>query len=173
MDLPVFKQEFHLKGIDLLPHRDPFLFVDELISADETGALGVYTYTDPSTAIPGKTVNTFFEGHFPFYPVVPGVVLIESMAQVAGCALVARKVLPDDPAFLLAAVDKVRFRRQVRPGEKPAEFRTEQALDVAVLEIRHVLFRREQIAGNQDPAFAFRFLFHFNRMNFNLTNHSG
>jgi len=117
MDFPVFKQEFHLKGIDLLPHRDPFLFVDELISADETGALGVYTYTDSATAIPGKTVNTFFEGHFPFFPVVPGVVLIESMAQVAGCALVARKVLPENPAFLLAAVDKVRFRHPVRPGD--------------------------------------------------------
>lgn len=117
MDFPKFSQEFHLKGIDLLPHRDPFLFVDELISADETGALGVYTYTDKSTAIEGKTVNSFFEGHFPFFPVVPGVILIESMAQVAGCALVARKVLPDSPAFLLAGVDKVRFRRPVRPGD--------------------------------------------------------
>ena len=75
MDFPTFKQEFHLRGIDLLPHRDPFLFVDELIAADETGCIGKYTFTDASTAIPGKTVNSFFEGHFPEYPVVPGVVL--------------------------------------------------------------------------------------------------
>ena len=119
MDFPTFKTEYHLKGIDLLPHRDPFLFVDELIAADETGCIGTYTFTDASTAIPGKTVNSFFEGHFPFYPVVPGVVLVECMAQVAGCAIVARKLLPEgQAAFLLAAVDKVRFRRPVRPGDK-------------------------------------------------------
>ena len=117
-EYPKFKQEFHLPGIKILPHREPFLFVDELISADEAGALGRYTYTDAATAIPGKAVNTFFEGHFPAYPVVPGVVLVESMAQVAGSAIVARQLLPEgNAAFLLAKIENVRFRRPVRPGE--------------------------------------------------------
>lgn len=110
MEFPTFEIEYHKPGIELLPHRAPFLFVDELIAADEKGALAKYTYT--------LEKNDFFKGHFPEYPVVPGVVLVETMAQAAGAAVVARKLLGEGtPLFFLAHIDAVKFRRQVRPGD--------------------------------------------------------
>ena len=113
MEFPAFKNVYNKPGIELLPHRAPFLFVDTLVSADESGALGEYTVSFEK--------NDFFKGHFPDYPVVPGVVLIEAMAQVAGAGIVARGILGGQgkvPTFLFAGVDGVRFRKPVRPGDK-------------------------------------------------------
>lgn len=92
----------------LLPHREPFLFVDEILSADEKGSVCIKRFTGD---------EFFFQGHFPQYPVVPGVLLVETMAQAGGAALNFQKVFSEDSLFFLATVDKVKFRNQVRPGD--------------------------------------------------------
>jgi 3-hydroxyacyl-[acyl-carrier-protein] dehydratase len=104
-----------MSGIDrteiegLLPHRVPFLFVDDIDHADQERIIARHVFTEE---------EFFFAGHFPGYPVVPGVVLIETMAQSGGAGLRKLGLLPGDALFFLAAVDKVKFRRQVRPGEE-------------------------------------------------------
>jgi len=110
MELPSFKNVYNLAGEELLPHRPPFLFVDRLLSADATGAIGEYTFT--------LEKNDFFRGHFPGFPVVPGVVLIEAMAQVAGASVVARKIVGEQASFAIASIDEVRFRQPFRPGDR-------------------------------------------------------
>ena len=92
----------------LLPHRKPFLFVDTIESYDENGCVCTRKFTD---------ADFFFKGHFPQYPVVPGVILIETMAQGGGAALSLQKTFAEGSLFFLATVDKVKFRHQVRPGD--------------------------------------------------------
>ena len=95
-----------------LPHRYPFLLVDRVIE---------YVRGESIKALKNVSINEpFFQGHFPHYPVMPGVLLVEAMAQ-ASCILGFRSsdVVPDnDNVYLFVGVDKVRFRQPVHPGDQ-------------------------------------------------------
>lgn len=93
----------------LLPHRDPFLFIDTIDVTDEKEIVARHVFAEN---------EFFFKGHFPEYPVVPGVILIETMAQAGGAGLAKRGIMGENALFFLASVDKVKFRRQIRPGEE-------------------------------------------------------
>lgn len=97
---------------ELLPHRFPFLLVDRVIALEPYKQI---------TAIKNVTANEhFFEGHFPGNPVMPGVLIIEAMAQAAG--ILGFKSLgktPDDGSiYMFAGIDNARFKRQVVPGDQ-------------------------------------------------------
>ncbi|NMG03826.1 3-hydroxyacyl-ACP dehydratase FabZ [Azoarcus taiwanensis] len=98
--------------LSYLPHRYPFLLVDRVIEIEEGKRI---------VAIKNVTMNEpFFPGHFPGHPVMPGVLIVEAMAQVA--ALLSFKsmgVKPDENSVVLfAGIDNVRFKRQVVPGDQ-------------------------------------------------------
>lgn len=95
--------------LKLLPHRYPFVLVDRVESLIEHESIH---------AIKNVTINEpFFTGHFPGNPVMPGVLMIEAMAQASGILAKISANLPDGQVIVLAGVDQVRFKRMVRPGD--------------------------------------------------------
>ena len=92
----------------ILPHRFPFLLVDKIVEL-EIGKRAV--------GIKNVTINEhFFQGHFPEYPVMPGVLIVEALAQTGGIALGTMEEYKGRIAFF-AGIDNVRFKRQVKPGD--------------------------------------------------------
>ena len=88
-----------------LPHREPFVFVDEVLELENgVSARGVKIF---------RGDEAFFAGHFPGDPIVPGVIVTEALAQIAGIAAGEAGV-----RFLLSAVRAMKFHRAVRPGER-------------------------------------------------------
>jgi 3-hydroxyacyl-[acyl-carrier-protein] dehydratase len=92
----------------IIPHRYPFLLVDRIIEI-EPGKRAV--------GIKNVTINEhFFQGHFPDFPVMPGVLIVEAIAQVGAVAVLKQEEYRGRIAFF-AGIDNVRFKRQVKPGD--------------------------------------------------------
>ena len=97
---------------EILPHRYPFLFIDKVLELTPEKSI---------TAIKNVTINEpQFEGHFPAHPIMPGVLMIEAMAQAGGVLYVKTtgEALSDDNWFFLAGVNNARFKSIVKPGDQ-------------------------------------------------------
>ncbi|MCD5324088.1 MULTISPECIES: 3-hydroxyacyl-ACP dehydratase FabZ [Pontibacillus] len=93
---------------DIIPHRYPFLLVDQITELEEG-----------KRAVGKKNVTAnepFFQGHFPSYNVMPGVLIVEALAQVGAVAMLKKEENQGRLAFF-TGIDKCRFKRQVRPGD--------------------------------------------------------
>lgn len=96
--------------MQILPHRYPFLLVDRVLEIEPRKRI---------VAIKNVTINEeFFLGHFPGHPVMPGVLLVEGMAQAGGILLLHDSPGDRDDLIYLAGVDRARFRRPVVPGDQ-------------------------------------------------------
>ena len=104
--------EFEIdKIMEFLPHRYPFLMVDRVIETSEGESL---------SALKNVSVNEpFFQGHFPNQPIMPGVLILEALAQATGLLAFSSKAVDyENKIYMLVGIDKARFRGQVVPGDQ-------------------------------------------------------
>ncbi len=92
----------------ILPHRYPFLLVDRIVEMEPERIVGIKNVT---------ANEPFFQGHFPDFPVMPGVLIVEAMAQTAGVLVLKSIADRENKLVLLVAVENARFRRPVVPGD--------------------------------------------------------
>lgn len=128
----------------LLPHRYPFLMVDRVIEREEGQRV---------VAVKNVTINEpFFQGHYPQTPVMPGVMIVEAMAQVGGLATAGA---PDSDILpLLAAIEKVRFREVVKPGDQLVISATVQAARAGVVKISAIAKVDDKVVAEGHLTFA-------------------
>ncbi|MEJ2471158.1 MAG: 3-hydroxyacyl-ACP dehydratase FabZ [Desulfuromonadales bacterium] len=101
-----------LKTLDimkLLPHRYPFLLVDKIVD---------FVKDEKIVGIKNVTINEpFFQGHFPDHPIMPGVLILEAMAQVGGVYAILAKEVGENQVPYFVGIDKAKFRKPVLPGD--------------------------------------------------------
>jgi 3-hydroxyacyl-[acyl-carrier-protein] dehydratase len=96
--------------LDFLPHRYPFLLIDRVVEFEPTKRL---------VAIKNVTINEpFFQGHFPGYPIMPGVLVVEAMAQAGGMIMMAELPDRDRKLVVFTGIERAKFRRPVTPGDQ-------------------------------------------------------
>lgn len=115
-----------------LPHRYPFLLIDRVLESTDNSLV----------AIKNVTVNEpFFMGHFPQKPVMPGVIILEALAQASGMLIfrTVKRLLDKDFWFYLAGIDNARFKRIVEPGDQ-------LRLEVELLKVKRDIWKFKGIA---------------------------
>jgi 3-hydroxyacyl-[acyl-carrier-protein] dehydratase len=127
------------KITELLMHRAPFLFVNQVYTKNGK-IIGRHTFTND---------NIFFKGHFPGYPIVPGVILVEAMAQCGGAGLVDSGKLKSSN-FVLIKIENARFHREVKPGETITMEITNELISDTVINQSGKAFVGEQIAAKAE-----------------------
>ena len=120
-----------VKIMESLPHRYPFLLVDRILEVEGTTRI---------VGLKNVTINEpFFQGHFPGHPIMPGVLIVEAMAQTGGLLLMGQVPDREKKVVYFMSLDKVKFRRPVVPGDQ-------LRMEVEMLQFRGKIARMKGVA---------------------------